>query len=291
MSIQTTKGSSLARWATPDNIIDAVTTVAAAAGVLFVTLAGIVLSYEALLDLASRAGSINPGLTWLWPLTLDALAVVASLNVLWAEIRKERDSYAWGLVIVFTLLSVIFNAVHASLTNLLTLHSLAPAGVAGVVGVLPPVAAAFALHLLVRLLRRILERISVITGLIELRNQMSQVSADLTRVKAEATAALAELERQTTDLTARRNALQTELAELRREKRREALIDPDAPAQPSEAIIERARQMLAQRSDISGSELGRLLGRSESLGRRLKQQLNSLIATNRNGHGPEETVL
>lgn len=273
MSIQTVKGSSLAHWATPDNIIDAVTTVTAAVGVLFVTLAGIVLSYEALLDLASKAGSINPGLTWLWPLTLDALAVVASLNVLWAEIRKERDDYAWGLVIAFTLLSVIFNAVHAGLTNLLTLHSLAPAVVAGVIGVLPPVAAAFALHLLVRLLRRVLERIGVIAGLTALRDQMSQVSADLTRVKAEAAATRVELERQTADLTAKRNALQAELAELRREKRCEALIDPDAPAQPSEAIIERARQILAQRSDISGSELGRLLGRSESLGRRLKQQL------------------
>lgn len=291
MNSQTTKNSTVTRWATPDNIIDAVTTAAAAAGVLFVTLAGIVLSYEALLDLASRTGSINPGLTWVWPLTLDALAVVASLNVLWAEIRKERDGYAWGLVIVFTLLSVIFNAVHASLTNLLALHSLAPAVVAGVVGVLPPVAAAFALHLLVRLLRRVLERISVMAGLAELRQQMSQVAADLARVKAEAAATLVELERQTADLTAKRNALQAELTELRREKRREALIDPDAPAQPSEAIIERARQILAQRSDISGSELGRLLGRSESLGRRLKQQLAPMSATNSNGHGPEEAVL
>ncbi|MCQ3980229.1 MAG: hypothetical protein DPW09_42990 [Anaerolineae bacterium] len=287
MNIQITKGSALARWATPDNIIDAVTTVAAAAGVLFVILAGIVLSYEALLDLASRTGSIHPGLTWLWPLTLDALAVVASLNVLWAEIRKEHDSYAWGLVIAFTLLSVIFNAAHAGLTNLLALHSLAPAVVAGVVGVLPPIAAAFALHLLVRLLRRVLERISVMAGLAALREQASQAAAELTRVKAEAAAILVELERQTADLTAKRDALQTELAELRREKRREGLLDPDAPAQPSEAIIERARQILAQRSAISGSELGRLLGRSESLGRRLKQQLSPLSATNNNGHHAE----
>lgn len=287
MSIQTTKVSTLARWATPDNVIDALTTVAAAAGVLFVTLAGIILSYEALLDLASRTGSIHPSLTWLWPLTLDALAVVASLNVLWAEIRKERDNYAWSLVIAFTLLSVIFNAVHAGLTNLLAFHLLAPAVVAGVVGVLPPVAAAFALHLLVRLLRRVLERISVITGLAALREQVNQAAAELTRVKAEATATVAELERQAADLAAKRDALQTELADLRREKRQEVLLDPDAPAQPSEAIIERARQILAQRSAISGSELGRLLGRSESLGRRLKQQLTLPSATNNNGHHAE----
>ncbi|GIK37969.1 MAG: hypothetical protein BroJett011_18020 [Chloroflexota bacterium] len=284
MNIRPIKNSSLAHWVTPDNIIDALTTAAAAAGVLFVTLAGIVLSYQALLDLATRAGSIHPGLTWLWPLTLDALAVVASLNVLWAEIRKERDGYAWNLVIAFTLLSVIFNAVHAGLANLLALHPLAPAVVAGVVGVLPPIAAAFALHLLVRLLRRVLERISVITGLTTLHEQLSQAAAELMRVKTKTAATLSELERQTADLTAKRDALQAELANLRREKRREGLLDPDAPAQPSEAIIERARQILAQRSAISGSELGRLLGRSESLGRRLKQQLAPMSATNNNGH-------
>lgn len=287
MNIRPIKNSSLAHWATPDNIIDALTTAAAAAGVLFVTLAGIVLSYQALLDLASRAGSIHPGLTWLWPLTLDALAIVASLNVLWAEIRKERDGYAWSLVIAFTLLSVSFNAVHAGLTNLLTLHPLAPAVVAGVVGVLPPIAAAFALHLLVRLLRRVLERISVITGLVALREQLGQAAAELARVKAETAATLIELERQMADLAAKRDTLQVELADLRRDKRREVLFDPDAPAQPSTAIIERARQILAQRSDISGSELGRRLGRSESLGRRLKQQLAPLSATNNNGHHVE----
>jgi hypothetical protein len=156
-----------------------------------------------------------------------------------------------------------------------------------VVGVLPPVAAAFALHLLVRLLRRVLERISVITGLVALHEQLGQAAAELARVKAEAAAAVAELEHQTADLTAKRNALQGELADLRREKRREGLLDSDAPAQPSEAIIERARQILAQRSDISGSELGRRLGRSESLGRRLKQQLTPMSATNHNGHTTE----
>ncbi|GIK37605.1 MAG: hypothetical protein BroJett011_14380 [Chloroflexota bacterium] len=287
----TVKNTRLTRWITADIIIDASTTAAATLGVLFVTVTGIVLSYNALWDLASTAGSINYNLAWLWPLTLDALAVVASLNVLWAEIRKERDGYAWSLVIAFTLLSVIFNAVHASLSNLLALHPLTPVVVSGVVGVLPPVAAAFALHLLVSLLRRVLERVSVIAGLAGLRDQVNQVSADLAQAKAEAEAGLNELERQTVDLTAKRNTLQAELAELRKQKRREALIDPDAPAQPTEALIERARSILAQRSDISGSELGRLLGRSASLGRRLKQQLAPTITTNGNGHGPVEVEL
>jgi chorismate mutase len=270
----------LIRWATTDNLIDAATTTAAALGVLFVTLAGIVLSFTALLDLARAAGSISPALTWLWPLTLDALAVVASLNVLWAEIRKERDRYAWSLVIAFTLLSVVFNAVHASLTNLLALHPLAPAAVSGFVGILPPIAAAFALHLLVRLLRRVLIRVSVLAGLADLRNQVSQAAANLARLQAEADAMRAALDHQIADLTARRNALQSDLAELRKEKRREGV---GAPAETSPSVIERAKNILAQRGDISGSELGRLLGRSESLGRRLKQQLAPAVATNGSG--------
>ena len=98
---------------------DTAITFVAIIGVLFVAAAGLILSYESLLDLATVSGAVNSGLAWLWPLTLDALAIVASLNVLWSETRQERDRYAWTLVIVFTFLSVVFNATHAGMDSLL----------------------------------------------------------------------------------------------------------------------------------------------------------------------------
>ena len=54
----------LTGWLTTDKVIDLTTTIAAALGVLFVTITGIILSYDALWDLARAAGSINPALTW-----------------------------------------------------------------------------------------------------------------------------------------------------------------------------------------------------------------------------------
>jgi hypothetical protein len=243
------------RRLTTDNVIDLTTTTTAGLGVLFVTTAGIVLSYDALWELAQAAGSINPALTWLWPLTLDALAVVASLNVLWAELRQERDRYAWALVIAFTLLSVLFNAAHANLDRLLTLHPLAPALVAAFVGILPPIAAAFALHLLVRLLRRVLERVRLIAGLAELTGQADR--------------------------------LRTELAALRQEQRNLNQARQPAKATTSPAIETQARAILAERyaagEELSGAELGRRLGRSDSLGRRLKRKLWPEIVAGTNG--------
>lgn len=293
------------RRLTTDNVIDLTTTTTAGLGVLFVTTAGIVLSYDALWELARSAGSINPALTWLWPLTLDALAVVASLNVLWAEIRQERDRYAWVLVITFTLLSVLFNATHANLDRLLALHPLAPAFVSAFVGILPPIAAAFALHLLVRLLRRVLERVRLITGLAELtarRNQLEQQHAQRS--------ALIE------DLTGQADRLRAELAALRQEQRNLSQARP--PAEPSSrdevegasqrsqpagavtspAIEAQARTILAERyaagEELNGAELGRRLGRSDSLGRRLKRKLWPEIVAGTNGTNrrsiPPETV-
>jgi len=264
-------------WLTTDRAIDLTTTIAATLGVLFVTITGIVLSYDALWDLAQAAGSINPALTWLWPLTLDALAVVASLNVLWAEIRQERDRYAWTLVIAFTLLSVLFNATHASFDQLLLVHPLAPVIVSGFVGILPPIAAAFALHLLVRLLRRVLERVSVMSSTAALAAKRNQLAAELGRDR---NAAVAERKRLTdliADLTAKADTLRTELDPLRKGKRQLNQANRPAGAETSSETEARAQAILAERyaagEEPTGAELGRLLGKSDSLGRRLKRKL------------------
>lgn len=272
------KFPSLNRWISPDNFIDIATTLVVALGVIFVTLAGIVLSYDALWGLANVSQAINPALTWLWPLTLDALAIVASLNVLWAEIRKERDSYAWALVITFTILSVLFNALHASLDRLLALYPSAPLVIAAFVGVLPPVAAAFALHLLVRLLRRVLERVSLMASLAHLQQRQSELTASLTQEQSRVAAEMERLQAQIADLAAKRNLMRIELDELKKEKRQ--LNDANRPlgAETSPATIDRARailqQQIATRLPISsGAELGRMLKVSKTTGNNLKKLL------------------
>jgi hypothetical protein len=241
-------------------------------------LAGIILSYQALWELAALAGSISPGLTWLWPLTLDALAIVASLNVLWAETRRERDRYGWNLVLLFTFLSVIFNAAHAGLDRLLVLGNPVPLAIAIFVGVLPPVAAAFALHLLVRLLRRILERVSLISSLAELNQQRSQLAARLSEERQQAIAEIERLNSHLAELTTKRDQIEQDIDRLKKDKRQRANGNRPDGAEISEARIDQARAILQQRLDDdlplpSGAELGRLLGVSKTTGNSLKKLL------------------
>lgn len=63
------------------------------------------------------------------------------------------------------------------------------------------------------------------------------------------------------------------------EVRQEMEIQP-AYANTSDGTRNRARVILAERPGISGSELGRVLGRSERLGRKLKAELTGTIAGN-----------
>lgn len=189
---------------------DPLITFIAAGGVIFVAVSGLILSYESLLELATVSGAVNAELAWLWPLTLDALAIVASLNVLWAETRQEHDNYAWTLVIAFTLLSVIFNATHAGLESLLAMSPFAPVILAAFVGILPPTAAAFALHLVVRLFRRVIARAMVVTAVSEAQSKLSTLKtqmADLTTSVDTLSARRDQLNREISDLKARKKAV------------------------------------------------------------------------------------
>ena len=111
----------------------------------FLALASFVLSYEALWTFATDSG-ITWWLAWLWPLTLDFFVLVASLSILRNSLNGEPKKYAWTMVIVFTLLSIVFNAIHKGLP--LEVYEVYVLPYIPVVAyVLPPVAFVFSFHL------------------------------------------------------------------------------------------------------------------------------------------------
>lgn len=113
----------------------------------FLALASFVLSYEALWTLAIDS-QVNFWLAWLWPLTLDFFVLVASLSILRNSLNGHSRLYAWTLVVVFTALSIVFNAIHKGLPiEVYNIYALPY--VPMVVYILPPVAFVFSLHLLV----------------------------------------------------------------------------------------------------------------------------------------------
>lgn len=282
----TTDTARLNRYIT-DNA-DAVITLIAAVGVLFVAAAGLVLSYESLLDLAIASGAVSRNLAWLWPLTLDALAIVASLNVLWAETRRERDRYAWALVVVFTALSIIFNAIHAGLNSLLAMSPAAPVAIAAFVGIVPPIAAALSLHLVVRLIRRVMTRAAIITAVAESEAKLAALSGKLSQLEASVTT-----------LTTRRDALKAEISGLRTDKRaivtqKRTYIPGDMAALDEanatrRAIIQARRatlQELLQDKTLSLDDIAKRLGVTK---RTVQRDLNALN-DQRNGLAPESTA-
>lgn len=111
----------------------------------FLALASFVLSYEALWTFAIDSG-VTWWLAWLWPLTLDFFVLVASLSILRNSLNGEPKKYAWAMVVVFTLLSIVFNAIHGGLPlDSYQVYILPYIPI--VAYVLPPVAFVFSFHL------------------------------------------------------------------------------------------------------------------------------------------------
>jgi len=65
------------------------------AGLTTVIIAGgVVLSYNALEELATTSGAVDAQLAWLWPIMLDIMAVTGAANIFNAELRQKTDRYA-----------------------------------------------------------------------------------------------------------------------------------------------------------------------------------------------------
>lgn len=210
-----------------------------------------VLSYDALYATGLSNG-IPAGKAWIWPLLIDAPLIVFTLALLVSQIMRQAVSLWAGLVILYTLATIGFNLSHALATPL-----------GWTVAIVAPVGLLLTTEALRHLAKTIITRQAVTATLAELNGQVDTRRADLTALQ----------NRIETD-RAKTVELKTELARLRSEKKTEQFtaIGDDTRT--------RAIEILTERSDISGAELARLLGRSDTLARRLKRELLPAV----NGH-------
>jgi len=121
--------------------------VTAAVGTMLIGAGAFWLSFVALADLAERSG-IARGQSWIWPLLVDGLIVVATVAVVALDGRRTAW-YPWTLLIGGAGVSVTANAAHAILAADLTV----PAMLAAVVAAIPPLVLLAATHLTVVLTR------------------------------------------------------------------------------------------------------------------------------------------
>jgi hypothetical protein len=224
------------------------------AGLLVAILAllAFILSYSSLQHMAATNGV--PGwLSYLWPLLLDFAMVVFSLAILRANLRQEGTAYPWLLTVVFASLATLGNVMDVSHLGLPSV------AVAACVKALAPIALVLAFELLMSMVRAEIKRSAVIASIADLDRTRTEIHVEIDK------------------LAATRERVAQQVRGLKRDKKQHY-------AGIGEATRERAAAILAEQPSISGAELGRLLGKSDSTGRKLRRELLGANPTP-NGHG------
>ena len=81
-------------------------------GIAGVALAAFRLSFDAQTILAIASGA-DPGLGWIYPLTVDAAIVIVTLIALWSDdLARRLRIYLWAALALWTAASVAGNALH-----------------------------------------------------------------------------------------------------------------------------------------------------------------------------------
>jgi len=242
-----------------------------AAGVLGIGAAAFLLSYDALHSLALASG-VRPGLARIWPGVLDGFIVVATLTVVAAKRAGRPTWYPWALVVLFSAASVAFNILHA------VDQALAAAGwVAALVFAMPPVALVLATHLLLQqgVWRRQHARAAPAVWAGGQRGAPQAAGASTRPAAARS--------RQPDPASAAAGAT-GQLSP-------PAVPPPSAPGDP--ATRDRARQPYVEAQaagrKLTGADLGRALGTSDSYGRLLLREFRTSHLAPGNGTSTGET--
>lgn len=112
-----------------------------------IALMAFILSFDALRTLAVACG-VQPGLSWMFPLIIDA-PVLAFTWATWVfKTRGLGQAYPWAMLLVFSAVSLVGNALHAHPVE--TNGLLLPGWGASLLMTMPPVALLATSHMIVR---------------------------------------------------------------------------------------------------------------------------------------------
>jgi hypothetical protein len=242
-----------------------------ATGVLGIGAAAFLLSYDALHSLALASG-VRPGLARIWPGVLDGFIVIATLTVVAAKRASRPTWYPWTLVVLFSAASVAFNILHA------VDQTLAAAGwVAALVFAMPPVALVLATHLLLQ------------QGVWRRQHARAAPAAGMGSERGAPQAAVARTR------PAAASPGQPELASAGVGATGRPSTPPVSPpsAQGDPATRDRARRLYVEAQaagrKLTGADLGRALGTSDSYGRLLLREFRTSHPAPGNGTARGET--
>jgi|GEM_PF-1544074 len=121
--------------------------------VLITTISSFALSFFNLQEAALEAG-INPWLTWMWPLCIDAILIGGSLMILRSSLKHESSIVGWLVLLAFTTISTVFNVLHSP-SDILSRSAHA----------IPPIALCVSVELLMIIIRSDLRSTSPVTDI------------------------------------------------------------------------------------------------------------------------------
>lgn len=135
------------------------------------------LSAQALKELAEQNGI---AWSWLYPIMIDGALIIFNLVALRYSLYGQRSYYAWTLVIIATLVSVVLNVAHAPAT-----------GLARVMAAMPPLFILAAFHAVVMRIEEDAKRDGAVETLEKLHQRIkaAKLEADAAVQKAERTIA------------------------------------------------------------------------------------------------------
>lgn len=213
-------------------------------GILLLIIAafGFASSYLALSDLARQHQFTLPAV---FPLILEGGMIVFSLAALLASLHAESARWPWVLVIGSSGLALAFNVIHAAAYGPLAM----------VLAAMPSLFLLLSFETFMSQIKAGVKRAGLLSSMTALEEQRAAIAADIEQQQAEQIR-----------LELKLGEIRAELSELRKEKR--------TFIQTSDETKARALEILADNPEITGAELGRMLGRSPQLGRQLKAKFS-----------------
>lgn len=156
-----------------------ITTRAAVVCAALVILSAGILGYTALYDLFVSIGLFSAWLGIFFPLLFDLAEVTAAVTVFNAKLQHEDDKFAWGMVILFTILGIVANIGHATAAYLTGRIDNLQVILAIFATSLFPLSVALVTHLVKRVIARDITRRALVNSLAELVSQIDQKRQEL----------------------------------------------------------------------------------------------------------------
>ena len=261
-----------------------------ALSILVILSAGI-LGFTALRDLFIAMHLLNPILGYLFPILFDAAEVNFAVTTLNAQLQGDDDPFAWWMVIIFTFLGIMANVAHAVFAGISGLITFDQTILAIIFTSLFPLSIALVTHNLQNSIRRQIKRSNLIITLARLSDEIEQQQSHLylledqqTQLEQSQGELQEQIEAERSTFAQQKIQLEQELSVLKAERRTvkhgtRQPVETDS-AEPTADLERKAYAFLAEQvrqgkrnSDITGAELGRAIGTSDSYGRRLKNRL------------------